>query len=271
MHSGNLQCANDMLDKCERIYALCDPLFGLGPINLLTYSIFSPRDGFTHFCTNRKVYERKLSREAWLDDVCRNFERHVHFSGFQIGDLVPGFREDYGPYLDQLEKEDAGQVGAFGELKDDGTYHLVLLAGDAANSRQTMLFHQNNAHLIRFFCRKIAPTLTELSQRVTPYRFEAAQQQLIAQRLGHLGQAELDLSELLQALGAEQQLTLRQSQIIYWYLMGKTSEETATILGVTKNTVETHWKRIKRKFDCLRKPQVVSELLRYGSYLPRSV
>ena len=45
-------------------------------------------------------------------------------------------------------------------------------------------------------------------------------------------------------------LTLKEKECVEWYLKGKTSSEIATIMGISKRTVETHIENIKFKFKC---------------------
>ena len=56
-------------------------------------------------------------------------------------------------------------------------------------------------------------------------------------------------------------LSQREKEIIYWYLRGKSNTETAMILNITKNTVVTHFDRLKTKLGCYYKPHLLLKLI----------
>lgn len=55
-------------------------------------------------------------------------------------------------------------------------------------------------------------------------------------------------------------LTTRELQLINWYLLGKTAEESAMILGISRRTVEYHFEKLRKKFNCYSKSQIVMKI-----------
>ena len=56
-------------------------------------------------------------------------------------------------------------------------------------------------------------------------------------------------------------MSAREKEIIHWYLLGKTAADTATILNVRITTIHEHFKRLKQKFGCYTKSQLLLKLI----------
>lgn len=57
--------------------------------------------------------------------------------------------------------------------------------------------------------------------------------------------------------------TAREMEIIMWNLKGKTAEETASIMGISRRTVEKHFEKLRKKFGCYSKAQIALQMARY--------
>ena len=57
------------------------------------------------------------------------------------------------------------------------------------------------------------------------------------------------------------QLNQRETDIIRWYLLGKSVSQTAQILGLSHHTVHTYFDRLKKKMGCHFKPQLLLKLI----------
>lgn len=70
--------------------------------------------------------------------------------------------------------------------------------------------------------------------------------------------------EKMQVIGAPSLFTEREMQIVRLLAEGKTSVETAEILGISQHTVKNHRKNILKKADCKTTGQLVSKVLVEG-------
>lgn len=59
-------------------------------------------------------------------------------------------------------------------------------------------------------------------------------------------------------------LTEREREVLGWIALGKTAQESATILGLSKRTIETHIYSAARKLDTVNSIQTVVEAIRRG-------
>lgn len=74
----------------------------------------------------------------------------------------------------------------------------------------------------------------------------------------------LSTTEVLHRLSFDNQLTSREVACLYLAANGKTSEQSAKVLGVTKATIESFRKRIIQKLDCDNLTQAVFKGIRVG-------
>ena len=63
---------------------------------------------------------------------------------------------------------------------------------------------------------------------------------------------------------ADLTLSGRERDLIRWYLLGKTETDTAAILNLSVNTVRNYFKRLKSKFNCYSKTQLILKLTDAG-------
>lgn len=69
----------------------------------------------------------------------------------------------------------------------------------------------------------------------------------------------------IKRLSFHQKLSQKESLCLYWTALGKTADQTATILKVKKQTILTHRKEIKRKLKCDSMAQAVFMGLKVNS------
>lgn len=62
----------------------------------------------------------------------------------------------------------------------------------------------------------------------------------------------------------EHYITYRELQCFKWLVKGKTADEIAMILDISKRTVDVHCNNIKRKLDCVKLTQVAYKLALAG-------
>jgi DNA-binding CsgD family transcriptional regulator len=59
-------------------------------------------------------------------------------------------------------------------------------------------------------------------------------------------------------------LTPKETEVLNWIMLGKTDGEIAVILGITKNTVDTHIRNIYKKYNVYNRVTAVVTGLRRG-------
>lgn len=66
-------------------------------------------------------------------------------------------------------------------------------------------------------------------------------------------------------------LSIRQQECLFWLVRGKTFEEIAELLSLSRRTVESYIDSMKYKFDCYKKGQIIEKAIDSGFlfYIPR--
>jgi DNA-binding CsgD family transcriptional regulator len=64
-----------------------------------------------------------------------------------------------------------------------------------------------------------------------------------------------NISEIMKGL-----LSAREAECLEWYFQGKTSKETASILGISHRTIEEYFTNIKEKLGCKNKRDLLARL-----------
>lgn len=89
-------------------------------------------------------------------------------------------------------------------------------------------------------------------------------------------QTQIELMESLIARAAlehqftfSEQLTRRETKCLLLAAKGKTSSETAKLLGIKASTVDTYRRKIKQKLACSTMAQAVFEGMRFGYMQPK--
>lgn len=59
-------------------------------------------------------------------------------------------------------------------------------------------------------------------------------------------------------------LSKREDDVFRWYLHGKTTGETAEILSISQASVRTYFDRMKVKFQCKYKYQLILKMIEHG-------
>ncbi|MGE6108742.1 LuxR family transcriptional regulator [Aeromonas sobria] len=68
--------------------------------------------------------------------------------------------------------------------------------------------------------------------------------------------------------GAQEVLTMRETECLSWASEGKTSSEIASILGITERTVNYHLNQVTRKTDSINRYQAIAKGVSSGILLP---
>ncbi len=58
----------------------------------------------------------------------------------------------------------------------------------------------------------------------------------------------------------KQRLSKREVECLYWTCLGKTADEIAMIMGLSKKTIESHFYNMKIRLNCASKPQLIHKV-----------
>lgn len=84
-------------------------------------------------------------------------------------------------------------------------------------------------------------------------------------------QAAIDRILALQVPRETEKLSGREKECIFWSAEGKTTGETADILGISPNTVTFHMRNIMRKLDVCNRQQAIARVILLGIIRPHAM
>lgn len=265
---------DDMYRLTPKVAKLCKPLFDESPIAFYCYYEFRPDGTMRYLASHQRLFERLIEKRFWdypLVDPTWGFTLTLDYfmrvytqAGFSLQDLKPGTRFEL-PILQSLE---FGHACAFIENSNDPVvrfhYFLGYQDDDSVND-----FNLNNTNLLTYFSRYMSKHAGTLLKSTGTHPLPHHILQTYGDWMQRLNtHPSINIPHFLSSYAPHIVLSKQQRQLIYWYMMGKTTDETATILGLTRNTVNCYFDRIKRRFGCGSKPQIIAELLKNGVCFP---
>lgn len=268
------------LEALPAFEKLTAPLFRHFGINLYTHCVLF-ETGEWGFMTNS---------HAWLEHCL------AHYHADQINDFSPVFAAykcpKLGTYLEDLGIPDTlGVNDSLVRSLHEADHHHALMIRDCIETPQGWVWrltrfcgpksdkginqtYLNHLPLLNRFNTHITKTFAPLYTPKDLAQPTAKELRLIKEkRLGKPVPLDKDVAAFLKDTGlhdpryvqqGDLSLTQRQREIIHWFLLGKTEAETAEILFISVNTVRDHFHRLKARFNCYSKTQLLQKLLDAG-------
>jgi DNA-binding CsgD family transcriptional regulator len=271
MDLENIDPLEQTLRLVPALAKLCEPLFAASPIAMYGYgefhrdgrvfSIFSDINFGKHFIDNSI---RKDGERVW-ELKFENFTLNHHRAGFTLFDLEP-----YAPTsaIGTMASLGLGHVCAFVEMTNEGVLRVHHFVGRLEDQNAND-FHLNNTNLLRYFSRFAAKKMQPHLPTARPYIVSEEQIASYRKWMDTLHEtSRISVPKFLAEFAPHVALSSRQKELIYWSLMGKTTEETAIILGLKTSTVKKYFDRLKIKFRCSSKNQIIANLLKNGVCFP---
>lgn len=197
----------------------------------------------------------------------KNFKQ----TGMYLLSSEPAIREGMGKTITKtLEEHDMNHAITIVTLFNSQRGNAILLCTLSTNkaSQHIYRFYLNHQNEIKKFIVRLTRHLDDLIQNLAFIKPTTQEIKLTKEAF-----QRLHLSEKSETIENESQqyttnITQREKEVIYWYLKGKSAEQTAKILGITNGTVRTYFERLKTKLGCYYKPQIIIKLINAGFIRP---
>lgn len=250
---------------CVEMKQICMPLEKIGIYLFMYIRIFPDMTGMA-----------LSSDPAWHKFFLTNFYqlRYPHSIQFasQIQDKIYITRELF-PDLEELA--DATEFYDFGNgialRKTLKSYQEFYYFGATLQNIHIINYYLNNLDLLEYFISYFKDKATKVIQLGEQTRWPIPKEYLRFLQLPHQAPhqhesnpsllADLPMSKhYVTHEGEEIYFTKRQVAIIHWLVQGKTAEEIAIILKLSKRTVEEHIHNMKDKLKCYKLTQLIYKL-----------
>lgn len=258
----------EFLNYCGTLKKNCDPLFKYLPIRHFNYIEARPGQDFIALSTDRDLFTEYLQRAYYqrtpyhtLLEFCKPGVYCVDLYAFP--ELPPV--QDHAQLLADFGYGHSCMI-MHKEIKQ-GELHAKIYAFEGHLS-DLYLNHMylNNIDLLYKFTRYIDQKLQPIKKALPPNSYPIQEEMHLYTEQEPLN-AIANKANLLSSFKSSEIVgpkpTAREMEIIMWNLKGKTAEETASIMGISRRTVEKHFEKLRKKFGCYSKAQVALKMARY--------
>lgn len=263
---GNFESSlEEMLELNHKVVKLTSPLFTSSPIIQYAHVELN-RDGTFFVVGTENNYIRKIHENDsnhYLTIMIEEYKK----TGLHIIDLNNRVLVKYKNLIKAMSNNGIGHQSIFIEKESDSTVKFNIFYGDIEDN-DVNHFYINNTNLLKYFSKYISNEIKPHLNKKKPLFVCEKVKMDVDGFIDQLSPSTINIPKFLSSLTPYDKLTPRQWEIVHWYLNGKSAEETAEILGISKRTVEDHFIKIKQKLDCRKKPQIINELLNFGISFP---
>lgn len=237
----------------DRVKSLCDPLKEAFGIDTFWHSTIGSNGEFTHISNTPEGTCHYFENQHYLNNP---FLRHPdnYSEGFYLPSDMPE------PSYTESQKNHNEKFGIDHLLfycKHQKEFCHIFGFATSQKNLPMMTIYLNNIHLLHQFTEHFLERVTsfpfetfkvELPQLVGPsfFTFDGSH------RFPHRK------SSLMKSLGYDlSSLSTREKECLELFLKGKTAKETASLLNLSRRTVESYFENIKDKLGCFSKAEIL--------------
>ena len=263
------------MDQSEKVAQLTKPLYKHFGINGFNYARFYVTGEALYLGSDRlldeKLLEKHLTKKSRLSAI--NALASYPHVGYFLTDVETNACEAKDEIFREL-------------LQEHGYHHDFVIFNRMSKSQENVLevfrysaplskndinhFYINNLELLTRFSRHVTQELQDTIQSLSLIQPTSKEKQLAETNFQRLLPKHTQQKDFVKATGmhypkykelSDISLSPRQKEIIHWYLLGKTAADTATILNLSLRTIHDYFERLKRKFNCYSKSQLLLKLI----------
>lgn len=238
----------------KRMLALCHPLKQALGIDTVWYSAIGAKGEFAHVSNTPENTRHYFENEGFLNNPFLRHPRNFSEGFYHLSDVAET------TYLDSQKKHNE----TFGidhllflSKKQKTKCHIFGFASTQKNLPLPTIYLNHSSLLDQF--------TDHFLEEVGTYSMEPFQVELPA-LVGSSFFADNkvlqdSMSNFVTSLGY-QKLSAREKECLVWFLKGKTAQQTADFLNLSRRTVETYFENIKDKLGCYSKAEILQSFFR---------
>ncbi len=265
--SGKINVA----EKCfyNEIKEICEPLKNIFKITFFRYLRVFPDGSRIHLCNNpdwtETFYERELYKWAWFDNN--------NITSFKNKEVL----------WDEAELNHDNTIGlearayfniyhGMSMIRQQLSYYEVFDFATDSNNLAANMFYLDNMDLFRrfmFYFKDKADILIKSAEK-SPLKFtdliiQNQENKIIdgKELTNFISQTEIK-HYFVNTIHGDNYITPKEIECTKWLMHGKSAEEIATIIGISKRTVEIHFDNIRQKLGCYKTSQIIKIIIDSG-------
>lgn len=265
--------AESMLDLTPRVQELCRPLFANFRITFYKYVEIDQNGESVLLMSDKNVY-----RDAIDFDLLGYDKTNLSFitfpkPGCYLHDLMIINRPDLQCLNESLENNGHGHLFTILEIKYDKIMpklHRHTFGVQLSDNIKSNQHYLKEFNILKMFGNYFINNISKIKERIKPFKstLDMKSKDKVVRKVNNMFKMnkcgnpfEHDSGSISTKLI---KLSKRQSEILYWYINGKTASETGKLLNLSQRTVENHFFVLKNKFSCSTKHQLLIKLFENG-------
>jgi len=266
-----LDSAESMLKQSDKVKELCHSLFANLKIQYYEYQHVDLNGEGLFLLSDDRIYRDFLDHNiVGYEALDANFSTYKKL-GYYAHDFMDIKRPDLQTYITVLEEYGHGHVFTINDIVYDNSFPIIASHTFATRITDTKAFNQyylENVRALQSFTKYFHREVNSLSDNIKQFKTTKSiesKSKVIKKCKKFIQLDELEFERKPNTEDSDfkiDTLSKRQREIIHWYVKGKSAAETAEVLNLSKRTIENHFYRLQKKYDCSSKAQILIKLLK---------
>ena len=255
---------NELINYTDFVKQACKDFFKTTGINHFSYVEINDKNNFIWLGSDSAYLETCIHQQL-VETAPTSILKTYPKTGFYLIDVYEEEYKQYSlPVFQLLNHFDYGHSFRILEVTDNHT--LKLYSFDAPLGKQNINhFYLNNLAVFKKFNHYFEDKVTFIRDKLYLNQIKNNQYEESADLLDTFFKKNDLINTMIAtafpSVGAKVQITPREKEILFWYLKGKTSDETARLLNISRRTVERHFENLREKFNCFSKNQIALKII----------
>jgi len=263
-----LESAQSMLQQSHHVKKLCSGILKNLKIEYYEYQQIDPNGEGMLLLSDESVYSDLIDLDLIGYESLYAYFMTYKKLGYYALDFMNIKRTSIQKYIYVLENHDYGHIFKLNEIVYDKLIPRIITHTFATKLMDDKLFNQHyleNINVLQKFGGFFHSQVNLFEHKIKRFKSTTqveAKSKVIRKFKTLIKRNEREL-EKTDSMQNNDVLTLskRQREIIHWYIKGKNAEETAELLNLSKRTVENHFYRLEKRYDCSTKAQLLVKFL----------
>ncbi|WP_162262923.1 helix-turn-helix transcriptional regulator [Legionella jamestowniensis] len=256
--------ATELINYTDFVTHLCKDLFKVTGINHFSYVEMNDEGDFIWLGTDSNYFETCLHQQLVATAPVSILKTYPK-TGFYLIDIYQDeYKKHSEPVFQLLNNFEYGHSFRILEIADYNT--IKLYSFDAPLDKQDINhIYLNNLDVFKKFNSYFEDKITFIRDKFESNRLIDAEYaeftHLWNSSFKQNGFMDHTLPAMFYSAESKIQITPREREVLFWYIKGKTSEETAKLLNVSRRTIERHFENLRDKFGCFSKNQIALKIM----------
>ncbi|KTD11442.1 Response regulator containing a CheY-like receiver domain and an HTH DNA-binding domain protein [Legionella hackeliae] len=254
----------DLINYTDYVNDACKDLFKMTGINHFSYVEMNEAGNYIWLESDSDYYEQCVHQHL-VETAPVSILKTYPKTGFYLIDVYQEERKQFSLPVFQL-LNNFGYGHSFRILEVTENHMIKLYSFEAPLGKHDINhIYLNNLDIFKKFSNYFEDQITFIRDKFNKNIIQANQvpefTNLWDTSFRDKNSSEQTLPTMFYSAESKVQITPREKEVLFWYIKGKTSDETAKLLNVSRRTIERHFENLRDKFGCFSKNQIALKLM----------